>query len=67
MVDIARVDAPWIWGVHPKNYGLRHSLDANDKPNTMARNNMKYLRIDPQKRAERCAPSGTGRSAGRSA
>jgi len=52
MVDIARIDAPWIWGVHPKKYSLRHSWIANDKPNTMARNNMKYLRIDPQRRAE---------------
>jgi peptide/nickel transport system substrate-binding protein len=52
MVDIARADAPWIWGVHPKKYSLRHSWISNDKPNTMARNNMKYLRIDPQKRAE---------------
>jgi len=52
MVDIARVDAPWIWGVNPKKYSLRHSWIANDKPNTMARNNMKYLRIDPQRRAE---------------
>jgi oligopeptide transport system substrate-binding protein len=52
MVDIARDDAPWIWGVHPKKYSLRHSWIVNDKPNTMARNNMKYLRIDPQKRAE---------------
>jgi peptide/nickel transport system substrate-binding protein len=52
MVDIARIDAPWIWGVHPKKYSLRHAWIANDKPNTMARNNMKYLRIDPQRRAE---------------
>ena len=52
MVDIARTDAPWIWGVHPKKYSLRHSWISNDKPNTMARNNLKYLRIDPQKRAE---------------
>jgi oligopeptide transport system substrate-binding protein len=52
MVDVARIDAPWIWGVHPKKYSLRHSWIANDKPNTMARNNMKYLRIDPQRRAE---------------
>ena len=52
MVEIARVDAPWIWGTHPKRYSLRHSWIANDKPNTMARNNLKYLRIDPQKRAE---------------
>jgi ABC-type transport system substrate-binding protein len=52
MVDIARADAPWIWGIHPKKYSLRHSWISNDKPNTMARNNLKYLRIDPQKRAE---------------
>jgi len=52
MVDIARADAPWIWGVNPKKYSLRHSWIANDKPNTMARNNMKYLKIDPQTRAE---------------
>src|SRR4051812_24140825 len=52
MVDIARADAPWIWGLNPKKYSLRHSWIANDKPNTMARNNMKYLRIDAQKRAE---------------
>ena len=52
MVDIARADAPWIWGVHPKKYSLRHSWISNDKPNTMARNNFKYLRIDQHKRAE---------------
>jgi ABC-type transport system substrate-binding protein len=52
MVDIARSDAPWIWGVHPKGYSLRHSWVSNDKPNTMARNGIKYLRIDPLRRAE---------------
>ena len=52
MVNIARADAPWIWGIHPKKYSLRHAWISNDKPNTMARNNLKYLRIDPQKRAE---------------
>ena len=51
MVDIARVDAPWIWGIHPKTYSLRHSWVSNDKPNTMARNSMKYLRVDAAKRA----------------
>jgi ABC-type transport system substrate-binding protein len=51
MVDIVRRDAPWIWGVHPKDYSLRHSWIANDKPNNMARNNIKYLRLDPDKRA----------------
>jgi hypothetical protein len=52
MVDIARLDAPWVWGVHPKKYSLRHSWISNDKPNTMARNNIKYLRIDAAKRAQ---------------
>jgi ABC-type transport system substrate-binding protein len=51
MVDIARRDAPWIWGIHPKQYSLRHSWMFNDKPNNMARNNLKYLRVDAQKRA----------------
>jgi oligopeptide transport system substrate-binding protein len=51
MVEIARRDAPWIWGTHPKEYSLTHSWLDNDKPNNMARNNIKYLRVDAQKRA----------------
>jgi oligopeptide transport system substrate-binding protein len=51
MVDIARRDAPWIWGIHPKDYSLRHSWLGNDKPNNMARNNLKYLKLDVEKRA----------------
>ncbi len=38
--------------MHPKKYSLRHSWLANDKPNNMARNNVKYLRVDAAKRAE---------------
>jgi oligopeptide transport system substrate-binding protein len=51
MVEIVRRDAPWIWGLHPKDYSLRHSWLANDKPNNMARNNIKYLKLDISKRA----------------
>jgi oligopeptide transport system substrate-binding protein len=51
MVDIVRRDAVWVWGIHPKQYSLRHSWLYNDKPNNMARNNIKYLRLDPAKRA----------------
>ena len=51
MVEITRRDAPWIWGIHPKDYSLRHSWLANDKPNTMARNSFKYLKVDVEKRA----------------
>lgn len=51
MVEIARRDAPWVWGTHPKEYSLSHSWLANDKPNNMARNNIKYLKVDAQKRS----------------
>jgi ABC-type transport system substrate-binding protein len=51
MVHIARRDAPWIWGIHPKDYSLRHAWLANDKPNNMARNNIKYLKLDVENRA----------------
>ena len=50
MVEIARRDAPWLWGYHPKSYGLTHSWMQNGKPNNMARNNLKYLRVDVAKR-----------------
>ncbi len=51
MVDIVRRDAPWDWGVHPKDFLLLHSWVNNAKPNNMANNRLKYLRIDPVKRA----------------
>jgi oligopeptide transport system substrate-binding protein len=52
MVDIARRDAPWIFGFHPKDYTLRHRWLANVKPNDMAGNTMQYLRVDPAVRAD---------------
>jgi oligopeptide transport system substrate-binding protein len=52
MVEITRRDAPWLWGYHPKSYGLTHAWMQNGKPNNMARNNLKYLRVDVAKRAE---------------
>jgi ABC-type transport system substrate-binding protein len=51
MVEIYRRDAPWIGGFHPVSYGLTHSWMMNGKPNNMARNNLKYLRVDILKRA----------------
>lgn len=53
MMEIARRDAPWAWGVHPKRYVLMHSWVSNDKPHNMANNTLKYLNIDPQTRAAR--------------
>jgi oligopeptide transport system substrate-binding protein len=51
MLDIARHDAPWMWGFHPKSYSLHHAWVYNAMPNLMANNTLKYLRIDPQLRA----------------
>ena len=43
--------APWSWGFHPKQYALAHAWIANVKPNQMARNSLKYYRLDPVLRA----------------
>ncbi|MDJ0956754.1 MAG: ABC transporter substrate-binding protein [Arenicellales bacterium] len=50
MVEIARRDAPWIWGFHPMSFSLHHSWFHNVKPNLMANNLLKYHRIDPVQR-----------------
>ena len=52
MVDIARRDAPWIFGFHPKDYTLRHRWLANVKPNDMAGNTCSTCAS-----IRRCAPS----------
>jgi ABC-type oligopeptide transport system substrate-binding subunit len=48
MLAIAREDAPWVWGFHPKDYTLSHAWLANVKPNQMARNGTKFYRLDTQ-------------------
>lgn len=55
MVKIAREDAPWVWGFHPKEYGLSHAWVKNRKPNNMARNGLKFARIDGALREARRA------------
>ncbi len=50
MLEILRRDSPWVWGYHPKDYALRHAWLHNSKPNKMANNNLKYLRIDAAQR-----------------
>ncbi|NNG12993.1 MAG: peptide ABC transporter substrate-binding protein, partial [Halobacteria archaeon] len=52
MMAIARHDAPWLWGYHPKQFSLAHAWYLNAKPNLMANNALKYRRIDPGQRAE---------------
>lgn len=53
MVEILRHDAPWLWGYHPKDYGLYHSWYQNIKPNRISNNNLKYLKIDATPRAQK--------------
>jgi len=55
MIEIARHDAPWVWGFIPKAYGLYHGWYFNAKPNLMANNGLKYLRIDPALREQQRA------------
>ncbi len=51
MMDIARHDAPWVWGFFPKQFSLHHTWYKNAKPNLMANNGLKYRRILPELRA----------------
>ncbi|MEW5889782.1 MAG: ABC transporter substrate-binding protein [Pseudomonadota bacterium] len=46
MLAILREDAPWSFGFHPKDYSLHHAWVSNLKPNHMARNGLKYHKID---------------------
>jgi len=52
LVAIARRDAPWLWGFHPKQFVLHHSWFGNVKPNLMAHNTLMYKRIDPALREQ---------------
>ena len=47
MVTILREDAPWAWGFHPVDYTLAHQWLFNRKPSKVARNTLKYQRLDP--------------------
>ncbi len=52
MVQVAREDAPWVWGFHPTDFGLYHQWYQNAKPNLMANNTLKYKRIDAERRRQ---------------
>jgi len=55
MVALLRQDAPWVWAYHPKDYSLYHAWLHNVKPNQMARNGLKFYRLDPALREARRA------------
>jgi ABC-type transport system substrate-binding protein len=53
MLAIARKDSPWLWGFHRVSFSLEQGWVYNSKPNSMANNTLKYLRLDPVLRAQR--------------
>tara|TARA_R110002073_G_scaffold219002_1_gene379364 strand:- start:1630 stop:3834 length:2205 start_codon:yes stop_codon:yes gene_type:complete len=53
MVNVLRHDAPWLWGYHPKDYGLYHAWYQNVKPNRISHNKFKYFRIDAALREQK--------------
>jgi hypothetical protein len=55
MTEILRLDAPWIWGFHPKDYTLRHAWLTNRKPSKVGHNTLKYQRVDAALREQRRA------------
>jgi oligopeptide transport system substrate-binding protein len=52
MIEIARADGPWLWGFHPQAFALYQRWVGNVKPNMMARNTLKYWKIDQRLRAD---------------
>jgi oligopeptide transport system substrate-binding protein len=53
MLAVSRRDSPWIWGFHPKQYSLSHVWYQNLKPNLMANNSLKYVKLDTRLRSEK--------------
>lgn len=53
MVQILRNDAPWLWGYHPKDFGLYHAWYQNVKPNRISNNTLKYFKINGDLRQQK--------------
>ncbi|MCV2219867.1 ABC transporter substrate-binding protein [Thauera sp. Sel9] len=51
MVAMLQHDAPWVFAFHPKTYSLQHGWVNNRKTGAMVRNNIKYLRLEVERRA----------------
>ena len=55
LLKIIQKDSPWIWGMHPIDFSLSHQWNRSSKPNPMARNTLKYERMNPQLRTKQRA------------
>ncbi|MGQ3892738.1 ABC transporter substrate-binding protein [Legionella sp. CNM-4043-24] len=51
MVEIARHDAPLVWGINTQSLFLSQQWLSVTKPNTISMNQLKYMAIDFEKRA----------------
>ena len=51
MIKIWQRDTPWAFGYMPKRSILLHDWIGNVKPNAMARNTLKYQKVDIEKRS----------------
>ncbi len=47
MLSLVRIDAPWIWGLHAKDFTLSHQWNIPAKSSGMANNVLKYQQQDP--------------------
>ncbi|MEK9765025.1 MAG: hypothetical protein VW274_00950, partial [Thalassolituus sp.] len=52
MLDILHTDTPWASSFHPHSYVLNNPWVYNSKPHGISKAVLKYLRIDPELRAE---------------
>jgi len=50
MINILRDESPWLFGFFPKAFGLHHGWVENVKPHLMAKNTLKYRRVDGEAR-----------------
>ncbi len=46
MTDLVQHDVPWLFAFVPKEYSLIHQWYSNVKPNALARNDIKYKKIN---------------------
>ncbi len=46
MIALTQHDMPWLFAFYPRNFSLNHAWLKNVKPNDLARNDLKYKKID---------------------
>lgn len=46
MTDLVQEDVPWLFAFYPKQFGLIHEWFGNVKPSALARNDVKYKKVN---------------------